>query len=175
MKMKNIYILTGLLLTVILVSGCSQQIKDVEKPAGYQMVTIKELISDTTKYDGQKISVVGKFTDMRYRPTPECIAVGTGENPEIREAYKTYPSSWGISNQDGEIGLDVIDENGVHISTMPNYKEGQEIELKGIARSTTVADNCNRDIRYRSVYIEVNVEDVAITLKPSPETSPGDK
>jgi hypothetical protein len=174
-NMKRNIILILLIVSVILISGCIQQIKDVERPTEYQTVTIKELISDTTKYNGQEILVRGKFTDMRNRPIPMCEPIGTGLNPEIREGYKTYLSTWGISNQDGEIGVDVIDENAVHISTMPNYKEGQEIELIGIAKSTTVADNCNRDIRYKSVYIEIDAKDIDITLKPLPKTLPENK
>ncbi len=168
--MKNIYILIWLVSALILMAVFIQQIRDIKKPTDYQTVSIKELISNTTKYDGQKILVRGKFTDMRKRPIPMCVPIGTGESPEIRESYKTYPSTWGVFNQDGEIGVDVIDENGVQISTMPNYKEGQKIELRGIVRSTTVADYCDRDIRYRSVYIEVNIKDIDITLKPSPKT-----
>ncbi|MBD3203846.1 hypothetical protein GF327_06100 [Candidatus Woesearchaeota archaeon] len=175
MKLKKSYILIVLFLSVMLVSGCIQQIKDTEKQEGYQAVTIKELINDTTKYDGQKVSVMGEFTDMRGKLIPECVPIGTGENPEIREEYKVYPSVWGISNQHGEIGVDVVDENGVHISTMPDYKEGQEIELKGTIRSTTVADYCDKDIRYKSMYIEVNAKDVDIRLKPLPKILPQDK
>lgn len=135
------------------------------KRGEYKTITIKELIDNTAKYDGQKILVKGKYTDMTNRPAPDCIPVGTGQNPEIRERYKTYPSTWGISDQNGEIGVKVIDERGVQISALPNYKENQEIELKGIARPTTVADKCNLDIRYKSVYIEVDVKDIDITLK----------
>ena len=153
----------GVIVSVILISGCIQQTTKEDKTI---IVTIKELIIDTTKYDGQNILVRGKFTDMRNRPITQCEPIGTGINPEIREGYAIYPSTWGISNQGGEIGVDVIDENGVYDSTVPNYKEGQEIELRGIAKSTTVADNCNRDIRYKSVYIEIDTKDIDITLKP---------
>ena len=174
-NMKKNIILILLIVSAILISGCVQQIKDVSGPAEYQTVTIKDLISDTTKYGGQKILVVGRFTDMSSRSIPQCVPVGTGVNPETRDIYRTYLSTWGISDQDGKISVDVIDENGVHDSTMPNYKEGQEIELRGIARATTVADYCSRDIRYKSVYIEVNANDIDITSKPLPKSLPQDK
>jgi hypothetical protein len=172
MNMKKNYILIGLVVIVTVIFIGIMYTDKIEKISEYQAVTIKELINDTTKYNGQKILVRGKFTDMTIRPVPMCIPIGTGENPEIREEYKTYPSTWGISSQDGEIGVVVIDENNIQISTLPNYKEGQEIELKGMARSTTVADFCNRDIRYKSVYIEVNAKDIDITLKPLPKILP---
>lgn len=173
--MKNIYILAILLVVAAAVFIGITYIAEPEKtPEGmteYQSVTIKELIGFADQYDGKNILVKGKFTDMTNRAVPMCMPTGTGLFPQIK-GYKTYPSNWSISNQDGEIGIDVIDENSVHTSTMPNYKEGQEIELRGVAKSTTVADSCSRDIRFKSVYIEVRAKDVDMTLTPSPKTLP---
>jgi hypothetical protein len=109
---------------------------------------------------------------MTNRPVPMCIPSGTGLNPKIKENYKTYPSTWGIASPDGEIGIGVIDENNVHISTKPNYREGQEIELKGVAKSTTVADSCSKDVRYKSVYIEVRARDDNVISIPLPKSPP---
>ena len=177
--MKNIYILVILLVVAVAAFIGIKYIAGPDKtPEGaveYQAVTIKDLIGSANQYDGKNILVKGKFTDMTNRPVPMCVPSGIGLFPKIKEGYKTYPSTWGISNQDGEIGIDVIDENGVHVSTKPNYKEGQEIELRGMVKSTTVADSCSKDIRYKSVYIEVNARDIDITLKPLPKTLPEDR
>lgn len=177
--MKNIYILIVLLMVAAAVFiGIKYIAEPGRTPEGtveHQAVTIKELIGSADQYDGKNILIKGKFTDMTNRPVPMCEPTGTGLFPKIREGYKIYPSTWGISNQDGEIGIDVIDENGVHVSTKPNYIEGQEIELKGVAKSTTVADSCSKDIRYKSVYLEVNAGDVDITLKSLPKTLPEDR
>lgn len=177
--MKNIYIFIGVLVVAAIaffgIKYINKPGNTPERTSEYQTVTIKGLISYSNQYDGKNILVRGKFTDMTNMPVPMCVPTGTGINPEIREGYKTYPSTWGISNQDGEIGVDVIDENGIHISTKPNYREGQEIELKGTAKFTTVADSCSKDIRYKSIYIEVNARDVDITLKPLPKNLPEDR
>lgn len=141
----------------------------------YQTVTIKELISSIDQYDGKNVLVGGKFTNrtgIGRRPLPMCMPTGTGLFPKIKESYKIYPSTWGVSSQDGIIGINVIDENGTRISTKPNYEEGQEIELRGMAKFATVADYCSRDIRYKSVYVEVSVRNVDIALKLSPKTLP---
>lgn len=167
--MKNIYIwLTGLLIILAVIFIGIRYSGLTEKTSTYQAVTVKELIRFSDQYDGKMISVRGKFTAMINRGVTDCWPVGTGNNPEIKESYRPYVSAWGIYDKDGTIGIEVYDENGVYIGTLPNYKENKEIELKGIAKSTTVEDQCNRDVRYKSVYIEVATRDIDITLKPSP-------
>jgi len=144
----------------------------VEEISEYQTVTVRELISDTTAYDGQKILVKGKYVQGPW-PVPSCMPKGTGENPEIREGYAFYRvCRWGIKGLDG-FGLIGVRETGQGSGVLPNYERQQEIELKGIARATTIETYCNRDIRHRSVYIEVDVKDIDITLKPpAPEGKP---
>ena len=184
--MKNVLASTGLLVLVVLVLatgvGCANP---AEVPDGraaatgeaseYQTVTIRELVSDTTAYDGQKVLVRGEFRDMSGRPIPACEPTGTGKDPEIRESYRIYYRSWGVSDVSGTVGVRVIDKNGVGISRpLPNYEEGQQIELRGIARASTVQATCNRDVRYRSLYLEVNAADIDITLKPGTGLNPED-
>ena len=174
---RNAYILIALVLVLVLVGIYFQRLENTEKSANYQIVAIKELISDIAKYDGQKILIKGKFTDRRDKPILDRMCTGSRaeKKPEIREEYRAYSSTWGIYDQDEIIAVIVIDKSGRHISTMPNYKEGQEIKLKGIVRSATVGDYCNKNIRYRSVYIEVNPKDIDITLKPLPSVPPESK
>ncbi len=66
----------------------------------------------------------------------------------------------------------MVNKNGTHISVYPNYKDGEEISLAGIARTTTTSDECPSGIRYESIYLEVREEDVNLTLKPLPITTP---
>jgi len=171
--MKRILITLIIIFAIIFVGILYTE--NIKKNSDYKQVSIKELINDPKKYDGQNILIKGKFTKMIERPLPECIPIGTGDRPEIKEEYKTYPSAWGIYDQDGEIGVMVYDEKLGIISTLPNYREDQGIELKGIARSTTVSDYCDLNIRYRSIYIEVNVRDIDVTLKPLSENLPQDR
>ncbi len=163
-----------MLLTAIAISmaiGCSCK---VEETSEYQMVTVEELTNNTTAYDGQKILVRGKYKEVLAWPVPACIPIGTGENPKIIEGYTPYQSEWGISGSDGFgfIGVEVISESGWYHGGIPNYDKGQEIVLKGIARAITIQEYCNRDIRIRSVYIEVNERDIDITSESPPKTKP---
>lgn len=132
----------------------------------YKAVTIKELLSDMISYDGQKVLVKGKYVIFGASGGhPACIQMGTGENPTILDVYQRYRHYWGIADQDGEISV-VTHDNGVEINTKPNYEEGQEIELKGIVRYVTIASDCDRDVRYKSIYFRVNPKDVDVDLKP---------
>lgn len=132
------------------------------KPAqDFEAVTIKQLITDRVKFDGKKVSVKGKFKDMSKKAIPMCVPSGNSKNPQIKEGYRIYPSTWAVSDVEGNVlGLDIIDQNGSHSSTLPNYKEDEEMELKGIVKATTVPDICRMDIRYKSIYLEVRVEDI---------------
>ncbi len=118
--MKNIFASIGLLVIITAISmqiGC---ISKAEESLGYRTITVGELISDTTVYDGQEILVRGRYVEGLNESSPECIPIGTGENPEIREKYAIYDAcTWGISNLNGFgiIGVVVISENGAHNCT----------------------------------------------------------
>jgi hypothetical protein len=138
----------------------------------YKTVTIQELITNIDEYNEKNVYIRGKFTGLNVKPIPQCIPIGTGENPEIRENYMAYPATWGVFNQDGEISVVVIGENDVRIGTLPNYVKDRDIALKGTIKSTTISDYCNRDIRNKSLYIELSPKDIDITLKPLPDSIP---
>ena len=166
--MGKIYVSIALLVILAVLPmqiGCSTE---------YQTVTFDELTSDTTAYDGQKILIRGKYVEGPWG-VPQCIPRGTGENPEIIEGYAFYQGgSWALANPDGYglLGVEVVDDRGTHNHTTPNYERDQRIALRGIARATTFEDPCDRDKRYKTVYIEVNEKDIDITLKPPPPHPP---
>jgi len=136
--------------------------------------TISSLLANLEKYDSQPITVTGKYKKSGYKAIPMCKPTGTGKNSIIKETYRIYPSSWiltELNDEYKELGIIVISEKGVQISTLPNYTEGQQVTLQGVAKFTTVQDNCSRDIRYKSIYLEVRAEDINIDTKALPDSS----
>ena len=136
----------------------------------YTPVTIGELIANTTKYDGQKVSISGRYT-TNIPGYHSCPTVDINSSPEISEEYRVYPSLWVISDNDGRVGVVVI-MRGIETSTLPNYIENERIEVRGIARAVNVSSRCLPYIIYRSIYIKVNASDIGIETKPLPSFPP---
>jgi len=170
--MKNIQIPITLIILIILFPtsgiGCSC--------SGYQSITIEELISDTAAYDGMNVLITGTYNNAALAE-PQCIPIGTGENPEIRDEYALYRSSVRITGLYESVGIEFIDMilEDRRVDEI-NYEYGQEVTFRGIVRATTVQQQCNRDVRYRSYYIEVKAKDMDVTWIPTnpPQTKPDD-
>ena len=143
------------------------------KDSDFEEVTIKQLFENRDKYNGKKVKVKGEYRVLsgRARPMVECMPSGNGKNPQIIES-NIITTTWGISDGLNELGVDAIDQSGVRNSTLPNYNKGQEIQLEGLARTSIVNNDCNLDIRYKVIYLEVKAEDIDITVKPPLDTLP---
>lgn len=159
--------------------GLTAELKRIAKePSGdYIQVTISELINNIDKYNGQKVSVRGNYEKVaENRGYPQCVQTGTGENPKLIDNYVQYPSTWGIWEQKLDptvrFSVKVAGQNGIDIGTKPLFNENEEIELRGIARAATVEDSCNRDIRSKSIYLQIDVNIVPIPEKSEPENPP---
>ena len=136
-------------------------------PVEYRPVTIAELIANTSAYDNEHVEVSGRYVDFTRRTPPECYpnpGCGFGQQLDI---YATYRSTWGIADGSGEVGVLVIYDVGTLVHTLPNYEEGETVTIRGKALATTVSDYCNSLLRYRSLYISVDANDIDITITPS--------
>ena len=159
------------LLTVALAS-CACAPAEPPATSEYTLLTIAELIANTTKYDGQKVSISGRYT-TNIPGYHSCPTVDINSSPEISEEYRVYPSLWVISDNDGRVGVGVVViMRGIETSTLPNYIENERIELRGIARAVNVSSRCLPYIIYRSIYIKVNASDIGIETKPLPSFPP---
>lgn len=137
----------------------------------FEQVTIKQLVTDMSEFDSKKVSVKGIYAQMSTIEAM-CVPTGSDNTPRILEEYQFYPTAWVISKGSDALGIKVLDKNNAVNSTLPNYKMREEIELKGIARTTTVPDQCRSNIRHKSIYLEVKEEDVNLTSKPLPQNPP---
>ena len=163
------YILAIATLIIAAVAFCACSPAEQPATSEYTPVTIAELIANTTKYDGKKVSVSGEYA-LLTQGIPGCIPVNSNRSPEYRDDYKIFPSTWGISDSGSAIGTAVFRPDGVQTGALPNYKEGDKLELKGIAVATTVQDYCFPYISFQSMYIKVNASDIDIDyLKPLPD------
>jgi hypothetical protein len=134
-------------------------------PPEYQPVTIAELIGNTSAYNNRNVAVSGRYVDFTQRPPPQCYPNPGCGFPQQLETYALYPTTWGIADGSGEVGVLVIYDVGTLVHTLPDYEEGETITIRGTALATTVSDYCNSLLRYRSLYISVDARDIDITIE----------
>ncbi len=170
MKIGPVRIAVLYLLFVIALVGLSCLISTKGAPE----VSIGEVVSDRLgegEHEGNRILVSGIYRKQEF-PRPMCVPTGTGEDPEITENYKVFPSRWMIVGDGKMLGVMVLD-GAIQVSTLPQYEEGQSISLEGVVRYATVVRPCNKDIHDKSVYIEVDIKDVDIPDKKKGFGNPG--
>ena len=141
----------------------------------YEKVGISQLIADPKAWDGKKVAVSG-FYNGRSLPIPLCMFVEKKPNPELKNEYKRYNTIWAISDGEGDIGV-IVEDGDIQISNRPNYGKDQQITIKAVARYTEVEQDCNPNILYKSVYLEVQAKDLgdALPSKPLPSNAPSNK
>ena len=164
-KMRGRYFIPviAILLSLAASSCCAgEPVPTVE----YQPVTIAELIANTSAYNNEHVVVTGRFVDFTQRPPPECYPNPGCNFGQQLNIYAPYRSTWGIADGSGEIGVLVIYNVGTLVHTLPDYEDGETITIRGTALATTVPDYCNSMLRYRSLYISVDAEDIDITIAP---------
>jgi len=164
-KMRGRYFIPviAILLSLAASSCCAgEPVPTVE----YQPVTIAELIANTSAYNNEHVVVTGRFVDFTQRPPPECYPNPGCSFGQQLNIYAPYRSTWGIADGSGEIGVLVIYNVGTLVHTLPDYEDGETITIRGTALATTVPDYCNSMLRYRSLYISVDAEDIDITIAP---------
>lgn len=161
--MKTEYFIPVIIAVLVLcATACSGG--NVEAPE-YTPVTIAGLIGNSTAYNNEKVSVSGRYVDFAHRPPPQCPPqLGCSTVTQQLETYALYPTTWGIADGDGEIGVLVIHDMGTLVHTLPNYEEGEMITLKGTSIATTTPGRCNSTTQYRSLYIAVDAKDIDITI-----------
>ncbi|TSA46448.1 hypothetical protein D4R51_00050 [bacterium] len=151
--------------------------KVVKEPLGeYTKVSIGELINDIDKYEGKKVSVTGNYQETsnavttRYCPPIEQKL----ENLKVVENYLRYGSRWSIlerkQNSNIEeyftLPVDVKNNKGVGIGTLPLFKDREEIELRGTVMTALITDDCSPGIKSKSVFLRIDVSTVPIPEKP---------
>jgi len=163
MRVKYFIPLIAVLLALLATSCCAGE---PSAAPDYQPVTIAELIANTSAYNNHKVAVSGEFVDFTRQPAPECYPNPGCGFPQQLEVYAPYRTTWGIVDGSGEIGVLVIYDVGTLVHILPNYEEGETITIRGTALATTVPDYCNSMLRYRSLYISVDADDIDITIAP---------
>lgn len=129
-------------------------------PPEYQPVTIDELIANTSVYDGQKVTVTGEYIDLdkfhcnMIEPVPllgeeECT------NPPYVDKYSPYfVGPWGISSGGSEGNIVAfIFQCDADECEPPDFKEGQEIEVRGVVEATVFIGCDCECVKCRSLFI----------------------
>lgn len=139
----------------------------------YQKVEIDQLVVDPKAWDGKKVQVTGTV-DTSARPHVFCVPNERGPNPEYRNEYRVYPSAWGISDEENRIGVVVKDDNGIQVSDVPSNSEEESLTVHALAHYTNISSEyeCNDNIFFETIYLEVNASDVGIQTKPLPPNAP---
>jgi hypothetical protein len=163
-KMRSKYFIP-LIAAVLALAATSCCAGEPVSPVEYQPVTVAELIANTSAYDNQHVVVSGEFVDFTQRPPPECYPNPGCGFPQQLDIYAPYRSTWGIADGSDEIGVLVIYNVGTLVHTLPDYEEGETVTIRGKALATTVSDYCNSMLRYRSLYISVDADDIDITIE----------
>lgn len=159
-KNRVVHIISVILvLAATMLSSCGDE---------YKRVSVEELTSNVTKYDGQRIKVNGDF--LFHDPiSVSCGEINTSEEIIQKDEYGPYAHSlWGICENEIVVMALICNESICDYDYVPDYESGQEIEIKGVARYSTTPPTgpCGgfSNVRYLSIYIEVAAEDV-----PSPK------
>src|SRR4030042_154943 len=86
-----------------------------------QEVTIAELLADPEKYEGQYVKVTGKYIDM-----------SGWQGGSVPEGSPSQRFPWGICDESRALSVQVMDDAPIQVVLrLPNYDEGQGIELRG--------------------------------------------
>jgi len=144
-------LIIGLILVLSVTLSCAHEV--TEEVSDYEKVTIEELTSNTTEYDGRKVEVTGTYIGRMYAICPAVVCDPCPEEREIIEEYRPAYGGiyWGIR------------EDGVAISFLPPTKKGiveepdigmyQEILLRGEVKALLVIPPCCGCNLYRSLVI----------------------
>ena len=131
----------------------------------YVPTEIKAVIKDPQKLNEQTVSLTGTYIPYSAIKKPICVPIGKKQYPELVPGYKELPASWGIYDGTNIVAVKIINTQGNEMNQIPNYSFGKEITLKGKLHSTTSIDDCNLDIQYPSVYLEIAPSEVGLKEK----------
>ncbi len=122
----------------------------------YPRLTPTTALTFAPDYKDQQVNIRGQYFLFSSRQKPLCVAEGgTVKFPMIRADYKPYPGIWGLTDGAIDVAVKVINAEGQEIITLPKFQPGEEISLKGRLRLTTTLDDCNLDVTYQTLYLEV--------------------
>ena len=149
-------ILIMVILVLVATSSCAHETTEHETVTDYERVTIEELTSNTTEYDGRKVEVTGTYIGRMSGACPAVVCPPCPEEIEIIEEYMPVHGDIyrGIRQDRHEIGFLLPSKNG--IVEKPDIITYKEILLRGEVEALLVTPPCCGCNLYRSLVIHAH-------------------